>query len=128
MLHHSFFSSKMAAIGEITSLIEKGIAYQVDVPDVGSFVCLDFAAIRQRMPFHVCAIEGLKLPPVWYPCLDGHTRSFLSENSIRIFDKKQSVATKRMDYALWAPYADGTLSPWGRGQPTVNLQYMLPVF
>lgn len=105
----------MEAVGEITKLIEKGIAYQVDVPGIGSFVCLDYEAIRQRMPFHVLAIETLDPPPVWYPCLDGHTRT------------KSSELKQLRDFALWAPYVNGNMSPWGRGQPTVNLEYMLPV-
>ena len=96
-------------IGEVAKLIEKGIAYEVNIPDIGSFVCLDYEAIRQKMPFHLFAIETLNPLPVWYPCLDGYTR------------------TGKMDFALWAPYVNGNHSPWGLGQPTANLQYMLPV-
>lgn len=97
-----------AMIEAIVTLIKKGIAYQVDVPDIGSFVCLDNAAIKKQMPFHFFVIKTLTPFPVWYHCLDGHTK------------------TERMDVALWAPYKIGNMSPWGRGQPTVNLDYILP--
>lgn len=96
-------------IGEIARLIEHGIAYQVDVPGIGSFVCLDYESIKQRMPFHVFTIETLNPLPVLYPCLDGYTR------------------TAKMDFALWVPCVDGNKSPWGRGQPTSNLECMLMV-
>lgn len=98
-----------ALVDAVHGLIEREVAYVVDVPGVGTFVCLDYEEMKKRMPFHLFAIETMNPLPVWYPCLDKHTR------------------TKHMDYALWAPYVEGGVSPWGKGIPTANLEHMLHV-
>lgn len=53
---------------------------------------------------YVCAQrEGLELKcrPVPYYVLDDHYEN-------------------EGDFAVWAPYREGTPAPWGRGHPTVN--------
>lgn len=59
--------------------------------EMGEFVCAE----RSKFP-------NLKVSPVQYALLDG---------------KKY----KDDDFPIWAPYKEGRLSPYGKGQPTVNL-------
>jgi cysteinyl-tRNA synthetase len=59
--------------------------------DIGEFVCARF----EKFP-------NLKVSPVQYPILKGNKY-------------------REDDFPIWGPYKDGNISPFGNGQPTVNL-------
>jgi cysteinyl-tRNA synthetase len=90
-------------ISQIDRLVRSGVAYAVEVPPMGTFVCLDFAKLQQRDPHHAELVERLEPPPVEYDIVPARTRR---------------------DYALWAPWCEGAASPWGRGLVTVNCEYL----
>jgi hypothetical protein len=74
------------------------MAYITTDLDGRGYVCFD----STKCP----SVLQLRPPPVKYPCLEGCTR----------------LAS---DCPLWAPYVDGSRSPWGTGHSTVNLEYVL---
>lgn len=94
------------SIREVATLIEVGLAYLVEIPDVGSFVCFDFLALNN--PYRLLGSTYLRLKPgpVKYPIVYGYMRD-------------------ERDCVLWASNGMGLESPWGRGCLTVNARYIL---
>ena len=84
-------------------LIASNLAYSVHVNGLGTFVCLDFTSLCAKQ---AQIYSALSPRPVMYPVLKGLTRH-------------------PEDCALWAPYIEGAMSPWGRGQATINATYVL---
>jgi hypothetical protein len=82
----------------IELLITNGMAYETTDMYGRKYVCLD----SLKCP----SVILLKPQPVKYPCLEDCTRM-------------------KNDYPLWSPYTEGKKSPWGPGQSTVNLGYVL---
>lgn len=94
------------SIREVATLIKVGLAYLVEVPDAGSFVCFDFLALNN--PYRLLGSTYLKLVPrpVDYPIVRDYLRH-------------------ERDCVLWASNEMGVESPWGRGCLTVNTKYIL---
>lgn len=63
--------------------------------DIGTFVC----AFNTKFP-------NLKVSPVQYPLLN-------------------NMKYREDDFPIWAPYSEGRISPFGNGQPTVNLYHIM---
>ena len=63
--------------------------------ECGTFVCVESAKVLMHVK-----------NPVHYPIL-------------------KDLRFGQDDFPVWAPYIDGNPSPWGRGQPTVNLGLIL---
>ena len=86
-------------------LIQSGLAYTINVKELGTFVVLDYLCLCTKHPSKAEIYSELSPRPVMYPVLNDFTRH-------------------PKDCALWAPYVEGALSPWGRGQMTVNAKYV----
>lgn len=94
------------SIWDVATMIKVGLAYLVEVPDAGSFVCFDFWALNN--PYRLLGSTYLRLnpAPVQYPIVAGYMRN-------------------ERDCVLWASNEMGVESPWGRGCLTVNTKYIL---
>lgn len=94
------------SLRDVAVLIEVGLAYFVEVPDAGHFVCFDFLALNNPYRLLGSSYLGLNPSPVEYPIVNDYMRN-------------------KRDCVLWASTEMGSESPWGRGCLTVNARYIL---
>ena len=97
-------TSSSCVVRDIERLIEAGLAYAVDVERIGTFVCLDAQNLRKANDAAAERIRRLEPTCVQYPVVP--------------------MRDPAADVALWAPYSEGSVSPWGRGLATVNGEYV----